>query len=109
MFAKTPQPPYYAAIFTSRRTEGDNGYAAAAQELVRLAEQAPGFLGAESVRAGDGAGITVSYWTSLEAIEAFRNQPRHVEVRGRMCDWYAAWSLRVCRVERASQWPVTRS
>ncbi len=27
-FATTPEPPYYAVIFTSRRTEGDNGYEA---------------------------------------------------------------------------------
>ena len=24
--AKTPEPPYYAVIFTSLRTEGDRGY-----------------------------------------------------------------------------------
>ncbi len=24
--AKTPEPPYYAVIFTSHRTKGDNGY-----------------------------------------------------------------------------------
>ena len=24
--ANTPGPPYYAVIFTSHRTEGDNGY-----------------------------------------------------------------------------------
>ena len=25
-FAHTPKPPYYAAIFTSQRTDGDHGY-----------------------------------------------------------------------------------
>ncbi|MCD6052037.1 MAG: hypothetical protein K0Q55_3455, partial [Verrucomicrobia bacterium] len=25
-FAKTPEPPYYAVIFTSLRSEGERGY-----------------------------------------------------------------------------------
>ncbi len=28
MIARTPEPPYYAVIFSSTRTEGDHGYAA---------------------------------------------------------------------------------
>ena len=58
--AKTPTPPYYAVIFTSTRTEGDNGYSQMAEEVLKLAEQQPGFLGAESVRNADRVGITVS-------------------------------------------------
>src|SRR5690606_12446217 len=70
MFANTPEPPYYAAIFTSRRTDTDGGYAAMAQRMGELAAQQPGYLGIESVRAADGSGITVSYWDSLDAIAA---------------------------------------
>jgi hypothetical protein len=33
--AHTPEPPYYAVIFTSVRTPGDHGYAAMAEESVR--------------------------------------------------------------------------
>ena len=87
-------------IFTSRRRAGDDGYAAAAEELVRLAAAAPGCLGAESVREPGGAGITVSYWESLEAIERFRADPVHAAARGRAPDWYAEYAVRVCRVER---------
>jgi len=32
LIAKTPKPPYCAVIFTSLRTEGDNGYGAMAQK-----------------------------------------------------------------------------
>ena len=35
--ARTPTPPYYAVIFTSERTDGDNGYAEMADEMVSLA------------------------------------------------------------------------
>lgn len=32
---KTPQPPYYAVIFSSERTDGDQGYAEIAEEMVK--------------------------------------------------------------------------
>ena len=40
--ATTPEPPYYAVIFTSIRTEGNNGYAKTAQRMEKLASQQPG-------------------------------------------------------------------
>lgn len=98
--AHTPKPPYYAAIFTSLRTEGDHGYAAMAQRMEELASQQPGFLGIESAR--DGLGITVSYWESEEAIRAWHSNAEHqlAQQRG-YSDWYASFHLRVARVERA--------
>ena len=59
-FANTPEPPYYAVVFSSQRTEGDNGYDKMAERMVELAASQPGFLGVESVRGADGFGITVS-------------------------------------------------
>lgn len=41
--ATTPQPPYYAVIFTSERTDGDNRYAEMADEMMKLASVQPGF------------------------------------------------------------------
>ena len=35
--AQTPQPPYFAVIFTSVRTDGDNGYGETAKQMVELA------------------------------------------------------------------------
>ena len=59
LIAKTPKPPYYAVIFTSVRTEIDDGYADMTARMLNLAQKQPGFLGVESVR--DQLGITVSY------------------------------------------------
>jgi hypothetical protein len=39
-----PQPPYYAVIFTSRRTHGDSDYVATAERMLKLAADQPGFL-----------------------------------------------------------------
>ena len=37
--AKTPEPPYVAVVFTSLRTDGDNGYAAMSARMEELAAQ----------------------------------------------------------------------
>ncbi|WP_035318983.1 antibiotic biosynthesis monooxygenase family protein [Brevibacillus laterosporus] len=97
--AKTPQPPYYAVIFTSERTDGDKGYTEMAEEMEKLASVQPGFLGVESAR--DGLGITISYWESLEAIQKWKQNERHLIAQRRgMSDWYLRYKTRVCKVER---------
>ncbi len=97
--AQTPKPPYYAVIFSSHRTAGDNGYAAMAERMVALAAQQPGFLGIESVR--EDLGITVSYWESLEAISNWKKNAEHQEAQrsGRQ-QWYSGFRVRVAKVER---------
>lgn len=101
MIATTPAPPYYAVIFSSLRTEGDQGYSQAANRMLELAREQPGFLGVESARE-DGLGITVSYWESEAAILAWKQQTEHSQVReqGR-ANWYSTFHTRVCKVERA--------
>jgi len=96
--AQTPEPPYYAVIFTSLRTEGDNGYGQVAQEILELAATQPGFLGFESAR--QELGISVSYWSSLEAIQAWKLNPMHREAQKRGKEWYKAFRARVCKVEK---------
>ncbi|MFP6560586.1 antibiotic biosynthesis monooxygenase [Paraburkholderia sp. B3] len=97
--ARTPTPPYYAVIFTSLRTEGDNGYASMSDAMVELAGTQPGFLGVESAR--EDLGITVSYWESLESIAAWKKNAEHqiAQRQGRE-QWYASYQTRICRVER---------
>ena len=99
--ATTPRPPYYAVIFTSLRADGDRGYDQMAARMVELAAQQPGFLGVESVRDAAGLGITVSYWESEDAIRRWKAQAEHrvAQEKGR-AQWYAAYQLRVARVER---------
>ena len=97
-FAITPEPPYYAVIFSSVRTSEDNGYAQAAKEVFELAPKQPGFLGFESAR--QEIGISVSYWASLESIRAWKDNVTHQHAQGRAKEWYKAFRIRVCRVER---------
>ena len=59
-----------------------------------------GFLGMESARSE--IGVTVSYWQTLAAISAWKNNMEHAAVRelGRE-KWYKKYQLRICKVERA--------
>ncbi|MGD0485120.1 MAG: antibiotic biosynthesis monooxygenase [Gemmatimonadales bacterium] len=100
--ARTPAPPYYAVIFTYRRTEGDHGYGAMAQRMAELGSRYDGFLGLESVRGADGTGITVSYWRDEKAILAWKRDAEHQQAqRGGREKWYEAYEVRIARVERA--------
>ena len=67
-FARTPEPPYYAVIFTSTRHDGDEGYDAAARRMFELAVRQDGFLGVGSARDESGLGA----W----AVEMFEAKSR---------------------------------
>jgi heme-degrading monooxygenase HmoA len=97
--AQTPQPPYYAVIFTSMRTPGDDGYGAMVTRMLKMAAEQPGYLGVESAR--DGVGITVSYWRSLDDIANWKRVAEHLEAQrtGRE-KWYASFKTRIAKVER---------
>lgn len=97
--ANTPKPPYYAVIFSSHRTDSDNGYGEMAERMAELAAQQPGYLGMESAR--EGLGITVSYWESLEAIRNWKQNAEHQEAQrlGHQ-QWYSSFRVRIAKVER---------
>jgi heme-degrading monooxygenase HmoA len=105
-FAATPAPPYYAVIFTSRRTAVDDGYGAVADRMVELARKQRGFLGVESTRGADGLGITVSYWVSEADIAAWKANAEHrvAQLAGNR-KWYEHFEVRIARVERAYPGP----
>jgi heme-degrading monooxygenase HmoA len=99
--AETPTPPYYAVIFTSIRTPGDNGYAMTADRMMELAAKQDGYLGFESAR-NEGIGITVSYWRDLESIARWKAVGEHAAAqRTGRAHWYEAYTTRVALVERA--------
>ena len=99
MFAQTPEPPYYAVIFSSIRTEVDKGYAAMADAMHKLAQEQPGFLGMESAR--NELGIAVSYWRDPESIQNWKENTRHqlAQQQGK-ASWYKHYKVRIAKVER---------
>lgn len=98
-----PDPPYYAVIFSSLRTEvEDEEYAEAANRMMALAAEQPGFLGVDSARGADRLGITVSYWRDEASIKAWREHAQHLPIQRRGRErWYEWYAIRVAKVERS--------
>lgn len=107
--ADAPDPPYYAVIFTSRASADSRGYGEMAERMTTLALQRPGCLGAESTRDGEGLGITVSYWRDQASISAWKADVEHMAAQRMGIErWYAAYALRVAKVERHYSGPEGR-
>ncbi len=101
MLANTPEPPYYAVIFTNALTDQTEGYEEMAEYMCTLALQQEGCLGFESARNAAGEGITVSYWKNQQAILQWKKHVEHLEAqeKGRS-NWYKYYQTRICLVER---------
>ena len=97
--AKTPEPPYYAVIFTSVQSSDTEGYRSMAEKMLALAAEQPGYLGVESAR--EGIGITVSYWRDIESIQQWKKHAEHLQAQAAgKSRWYKNYTTRIARVER---------
>ncbi|MFC3573376.1 antibiotic biosynthesis monooxygenase family protein [Streptomyces yaanensis] len=96
------EPPYYAVVFTSVRTEGDNGYGETSDRMEELVKEVPGYLGMDHARTPGGLSITVGYFRDLAAIEEWRGNLDHraAQKHGR-AHWYESYTLHVAKVERS--------
>ncbi|MFJ6571286.1 antibiotic biosynthesis monooxygenase family protein [Streptomyces sp. NPDC091292] len=96
------EPPYYAVVFTSLRTDGDNGYGETADRMEELVQEIPGFLGMDSARTPGGLGVTVGYFRDEDAIKEWRAVVDHraAQRRGRD-EWYERYAVHVAKVERS--------
>ena len=99
MISNTPSPPYYAVIFSSIRTKDNKGYAKMNSLMNELALQQKGFMGMEN--ANSDIGISISYWSDLEAIKLWKENLAHqkAQVEGQKT-WYRQYKVRIAKVER---------
>lgn len=99
MISTTPQPPYYAVIFTSIKTPRDEGYNEMADKMIALAAKQEGFLGVEAAR--NEIGITVSYWKDVASIIKWKEVSEHkiAQEKGKTT-WYKSFKTRIAKVER---------
>ncbi len=99
MIAKTPKPPYYAVIFTSVKSENNEGYSEMASMMMKLAYEQDGFLGVETAQ--EDIGITVSYWRNLESIKKWKENKQHSIARSKGKSlWYNTFTTRISLVEK---------
>ena len=95
-----PPPPYYAVIAPAELHEDVRGYPEMAAKLVELARDQPGFLGIEA-GSQHGFALAVSYWSSLEAIQAWSENARHVVAKEKgKAAWFKKYVTRIAKVER---------
>jgi heme-degrading monooxygenase HmoA len=103
--AKLPSGTVSVIFITQRTDEDADGYAAAANDMDRLAAKQPGYVGMDSIRGSDGLGITVSYWESDAHAKAWRDNHEHAATRDAGRDrWYSYYSLHVAEVTRSYDW-----
>ncbi|MCX5558914.1 antibiotic biosynthesis monooxygenase [Streptomyces sp. NBC_00038] len=96
------QPPYYAVVFTSLRTEGDNGYGETAERMGELVKEIPGFLGEDYARTPGGLGISVAYFRDEAAIDEWRNHLEHRAAKRHGRDhWFERYSIHISKVEHS--------
>jgi len=99
LIAETPEPPYYAVIFSSHKSDDSAGYVETAERMLELAAEQPGFLGVESAR--EDLGITVSYWSDLESIRRWKQHAEHrMAQKTGIKKWYSSYKTRIALVER---------
>ncbi|MFF4379118.1 antibiotic biosynthesis monooxygenase family protein [Kitasatospora sp. NPDC001547] len=96
------EPPYYAVVFTSVRTQDQSGYGETSARMEELVKDIPGFLGMDHAQNPGGLSITVGYFRDAEALTEWRTNAEHrvAQQRGR-ADWYQGYTLHVAKVERS--------
>lgn len=99
---QTP-PPYYAVIFFAQHTGNDpDEYEEMAENLFKMVEDQPGFLGYEDVAGENNTGMNVSYWKDEESIKAWKKLAYHLTAQKLGKEkWYQWFHIRVAKVERA--------
>ena len=97
----SPSPPYICAVFTSIRTNIDEGYEEMNNLLFNEIKNIDGYIGNEAFRDKDGFGVNVSYWKDLVSLKKWKNNQLHKKAQklGKT-KWYKEYKLRICKVER---------
>ncbi len=100
--------PRYAVIFTSKRTKhSQDSYEAMAERMLEKVSLIEGFISTDSLKDRDGFGITVSYWTSIEAIKRWKEETDHQCAQKLGKDqWYSSYVVRICRIDEQYSFSV---
>ena len=93
----------YAVIFIYEIGANLEGYAEMDKLTLELVSTLPGYLGFQ--KAGDGKNnIFISYWESLEHIDARRKDPVHKKAKVEGANkWYKRYISQICKVEQSHE------
>lgn len=74
--------------------------------MYELASSMPGFISYKDFAAADGEGVSIVEFESLEALEAWRRHPEHVEAQRLGRDrFFAEYQIQVCTPVRSYRFP----
>lgn len=96
------EPPYYAVVFTTVRSQDQSGYSETNARMEELVTDVPGFMGMDHAQTPGGLSITVGYFRDADALTEWRSNAEHrtAQERGR-AQWYQSYTLHVAKVERS--------
>jgi heme-degrading monooxygenase HmoA len=84
-------------------------YEAMDARMNALVGQIPGYLGVKAFTAADGETIAIAQFASRDALLRWRDHPEHLEAqRAGRERFYASYDVRVCSVERAYDFAMSR-
>jgi heme-degrading monooxygenase HmoA len=102
---ETLNTPYYAVIFTSRKSAQIDGYDKAAERMQILCAAQPGFIRMVHATTDDGDSVTTCYWEDLASISAWKSNSEHQAVQDQgIARWYDEYHIEIARIERSYHW-----
>ena len=93
----------YANIFSYLSSDDSEGYAEFDEETLLLVGNVQGYVGYESVKNAGGRSIFISYWQSMEAVNAWRANARHKVAKSQGKKWYAAYHSMLVKIEYSAE------
>lgn len=97
----TPEPPYYANIFSYLNSDDLDGYLEMDEITLGLVAEIDGYLGYESSKI-ENRGLFISYWRDLDAIDQWRKDMVHIKAKSKgKSQWYKYYHSKIVRIESA--------
>lgn len=94
-------------LFHIRTREGVDQleYGRAYERMVELVRQIPGFVRVEEFAGEDGSELAVARFEDTDAIDAWREQPEHVQTRQRgREEFFASYEITIATVHKQYGW-----
>ena len=73
-FVRTLKWPFFAVIFQTPQTAGFPHWGYMSDAMIEFAKRQPGFLGVKTIGPTNGFSITMSFWSTRDAIKAWEAQ-----------------------------------
>jgi len=91
----------YSSTFTFRKGDYDAEFHRLDQDIARIAQAIPGYLGEEAwENPSTGLISNVYYWESLDALQTLIRHPRHQEAKARQQQWLGGYQVVIAEVLR---------